>query len=244
YFFILISILATTSRTAFLGVPILLAFDFVFLVAARLKAYRASKNAALLKPRRGLIVAILFFLIFSTLVPVLLSKNLRSYANFLVTRSIGNPTKEGSFVVRFIDMRMAMEIFVDHPWFGAGPGQAKKLFFAHPESYKVSGLLSRSETYEKSSGPIGNCLYTELLSEWGILGFTAYLCGIFFMFWRTGAAIQWRLWPILGLLYFTTGSLPRMDLWLYIALLWTLFHSDTGIFKDGSKTVPDAVQVK
>jgi len=244
YFFILASIFATTSRTAFLGVPVLLAIDGTQMLVAKIGAYRASRRAEALKPRRTLIAAVIFFLVFSALVPVFLSKNLRSYVNFLVTRSVVNPLNEGSFVVRFLDIRMALNVFVDHPWLGAGPGQAKRLFFEHPESYKLPARLSPSEAYKKTSGPIGNCVYTELLSEWGITGFFCYLLGVYLMFWKTPSSVQWRLWPILGLLYFTTGSLPRMDLWLYLGLFWALFHSGNSFFKESPKSVPDPIQFK
>jgi O-antigen ligase len=100
-----------------------------------------------------------------------------SLARNLATATVGKPTHV-SAIERTIFVVTALEMFLDHPLLGVGPG----LYNEHARKY--TSALGQLRVV------IPNNVYAELLSETGILGFVSFMA-LLYGVWRH-ALWKWR----------------------------------------------------
>jgi O-antigen ligase len=132
--------------------------------------------------------------------------------------------------------KAALNIFKDHPVFGAGPGMYEKLFdkyYAAPEGYKGYTYLHAHNTY------------LELMAEMGVVGLLAFL-GIFAVFLKYAfktiistsgdkqAIILGLTGTVIGILILcTTGTVIIVGL-NTSALFWFLFGIAVSLSSQGN----------
>lgn len=212
YFLILSAVILSTSRLGWLGAAILIAFD-----AAR--AIRKSKRPGIMsRARRNPRVLLLVSGVALAIGAFIGSGRIYNY----VGSGLVNPTTDPSFVHRYFRLEKAWLVFKDHPWFGSGPGTAGAQLVDHHPSDPWLTTMSASEKEKIRRDPLSQNLYTELLSEWGALGTIFFLFGIYWMFIGHPPAERAKIWIILGLIYLSTQTLPRFDLWLMLSILWAI----------------------
>lgn len=194
----------STSRMGLGGALILLSLEWI------LGLWSFIKQGA--KPRNR-------FLLF--LIPVFLGIGFltflaKSPANGLpgyLRAGVFQPHKDPSGQIRWETVTKAVSLFTKNPWFGTGPGVAGAEAVARG---MIPDNLPGSTSPPPAESPLSNNLYTEVLSEWGAVGTLLWLVfGVLLlapMPW--GLRLRWL--AALGLIYLTSETLPRFDLWLNI----------------------------
>jgi O-antigen ligase len=141
-----------------------------------------------------------------------------------VGKGIVTPSQDGSFQYRNRRLVAGWQVFTHNPVVGAGPGAAGAYFVDHLiETADTGGAIDMPANYPTlRRDPLSQNLYTEVLSEWGLLGFIALFAGLWFLFARLHGMDRWQALAVLGVVYLSTQTLPRFDLWATIGLIAAL----------------------
>lgn len=204
---ILLSIIASTSRMGWVGVGGFLVFEL----------FQISRHPISTEKKRKLLLA--------GSMPIALLAVLAGWNWHPIYQNVGqgvvHPTQDSSFKYRYARLHAGYEVFRHNPWVGAGPGTAN-VYFA---TYLHDGLLMEeigADLPRLTRDPLSQNLYTELLSEWGVLGTILFFLGLFYFtrelpFWTRIEALA-----ILLVVYSSSQTLPRFDLWAALGLIRVL----------------------
>ncbi len=212
YYLIVAAIALTTSRMGWLGLLVVATFEIIrFLRQNRLQL--PCKNLAPLIAALAL-VAIGTSAFAVKYVPII-------YAH--VGRGLINPGQDGSFEYRVWRLKMGWKVFQDNSLVGAGPGSAAA-YLVDKYSEEIDRVDPTREKVGMRNDPLSMNLYTELLSEWGGLGTLAFFAGVILLLWPLPLLIRIQTLGLLAVIYTSTQTLPRFDLWLALGCLsLTLF---------------------
>jgi hypothetical protein len=196
-----VALLASTSRLSWVALPILGVLELAMVQKRRLPP--TWKKTALATAACAFVVVA-----YLTVAPP-------QWLRILIgTHSTGD---------RLASAIAAKDVFLDTPWVGAGPG-ASGAYLVNRLPQNPVFQLDRYATPEGkvylSNDPLSVNTYTELLSEWGLLGTVLFISGLVFLLRSIGAHHRLRLAMAICLVYATTQTLPRFDLWFAISLVW------------------------
>lgn len=195
--------LATTSRLTLLAVPMILILQQVMDMKLDRKAWMKAGAAVLL-----------FVLVVSGLVVTF-----RESA-FVRMTTTGH---------RYEDARAGFAVFLKSPWVGVGPGSAGAYLVEKiPDDRFLRGdRIRKAEDLEYlKNDPLSTNLYTELLSEWGLLGTVLFFLGLgYWIYWGNSFRVALPLLTSLSLVYGTTQTLPRFDLIFLLAFFGVGFRN-------------------
>ncbi|MBN23389.1 MAG: hypothetical protein CL678_19035 [Bdellovibrionaceae bacterium] len=143
-----------------------------------------------------------------------------------VIPDLTSPLSDGSYLYRFNRMRAAYRVFKDHPWFGVGAGGAGAYLVDHYNGESWIMEIAADIPFLRRD-PLSQNLYTELLSEWGVLGFIFF----FWFLWEMTSSLSFsRRFTFLGtllIIYLSTQTLPRFDLWMLIGMMTMRVRNDS-----------------
>ncbi|MBL7714586.1 MAG: O-antigen ligase family protein [Bdellovibrionales bacterium] len=135
--------------------------------------------------------------------------------------------KDSSFVrmttlgYRFEDARAGFLVFMKSPVWGVGPGSAGAyLVQKMPDDRFLKGdRIRKPEDLEYlKNDPLSTNLYTELLSEWGLLGSVLFFLGLgYWIHWGNSFSSAVPTLTSLIFIYGTSQTLPRFDLIFLLA---------------------------
>ncbi len=122
---------------------------------------------------------------------------------------------------RIESARAATRIAVEHPLFGVGPGAAGAYYSRHGlDAWEGFPYLHGKSKEEWRSLPLSNNLWTEIMSEWGFVGF------FFFVSFLVALAVRpfegsdrWLVTLSILVVYAASQTLARFDLWVLLSLL-------------------------
>lgn len=168
------------------------------------------ETPALRLPRISVIISVIFTLMVVAFFS-LKSSAIRSYLAQPV------PENDASIATRTQSIRYAIQIFKENPYFGVGPGAAGAYnALRWPEHYKDTDLT------RAGSRPVAMSLYPELLSEWGLWGTLLFFIGLGLFFAKISPAFRWPLLATILIIYTSTQTLARFDLWFLLGLGMTI----------------------
>ncbi len=197
-----LAIVLTTSRLGWLG----LSWFFVAMLMKSLKKISIKKVLAA--------CGLLFVL-------VLCGKHYFLQVYNHVGQGILNPMQDGSFNYRYARLTAALDVFKARPIFGAGPGGAGALYV---HDFPNGSLIHEQKDWIPeltANDPLSQNIYTEILSEWGILGFATFTLFLVLLFAGLTMPVQIVIFGLLAILGTSWQTLPRFDLWVAIAALAT-----------------------
>ncbi len=145
-------------------------------------------------------------------------------------------TGDPSIRYRFRRSLASYDVFRSSPLVGVGPGTAGAYLVDRlPEHPYLSGVSTASRDFQRRD-PLSMNLYTEVLSEWGVLGAIALLLVFFGLIggggWGTVLAVGTIAW-----IATTWQTLARFDLWLMISLIAIYLKPALGAAKERSPVV-------
>jgi hypothetical protein len=221
-----VATILTASRLAWLGViPVLifLSFDlFLFL---------KNRQAVFSRKGNGLPLLVLSLLLGLMVVSTLFYSQKKMLNHFYqsTVKSVSDRGHSGSLAMRLWSAQVAVEVWKEHFWFGAGPGTAgAAIVETHNEAMIHLDLFAKYGTdfpkvipqedldYIKNN-PLSNNLYTELLSEWGLFGTFLFFIGFAF-FVLQNSNRPFLIFITYAIVWLVCESLPRFDLWLMVSL--------------------------
>jgi O-antigen ligase len=129
------------------------------------------------------------------------------------------PHKDASGQIRIATILQAVKLFKKHPIFGTGPGVAGAEAVVRG---MIPPSLPGSTSPPPSESPLSNNLYTEVLSEWGVLGTLLWLVFGALLLAPMPWGLRLRWVAALGLVFITSETLPRFDLWLNLLVCVSL----------------------
>ena len=132
-------------------------------------------------------------------------------------------SEDGSLGVRARRMKYAFRVFQESPLVGVGPGSAGAAYVSY---FPDDPLLKKFPNFKESwkNDPLALDLYSEVLSEWGALGFVFLSLFIYLLLNRAVITERWITIGVLLIIYLSSQTLPRFDLWLMIGALSHVFH--------------------
>lgn len=145
-------------------------------------------------------------------------------------KSFATITEDGSFRIRALNLDASLAVFRENPVVGAGPGGAGAYLVERiPEHPLIEKRYSTPERKEHlRNDPLSFSLFTELLSEWGALGFAVFIAGLALMARPVDASKAW----VALVVYSTSQTLPRLDLWVALSVLFALQDDPQAAGKD------------
>ena len=120
------------------------------------------------------------------------------------------------------------KVFLNEPLLGVGPGLATHYYY---QAYPVPP----NPNFSPKRQPLSHNLYTELLSEWGLIGTFLFFISLYFIFSSHSLLLKLQIYGSLFLIYATAETLARFDLWFFIFILW-LITSSLSAKKDTQKS--------
>lgn len=209
-------VLCSTSRLGIVGLA-LLAF---ILISKQIRGWSFFRA---LRPVKILVAASVFIIF------VAFSPFQKSLSSFLRIKT------DGSFSERLSGMKASWDVFKARPWFGVGPGASGAFFIKHFNEHPYrqmfqSQFLSEHKDRMKAQGrvggdapdqtPLGHSVWLEVLSEWGMIGFSFYLMGMLLMFFSSNKnPIALGMLAVLFCNNLLSQTLPRYDLWFALSVL-------------------------
>jgi len=219
YACLLLATVLTSSRMGWLGVSVIILLEMILIIFPGFKKDSTLFSYSKIKKQLAL-PAIL--VIFSSLFFITQWDHIQN----TVGKGLTEPLKNGSFSGRFKTLKAGVDVFQATPWVGSGPGGAGAYLVKHfPHHPHLRNLTPEGLQYIRRD-PLSQNLYTELLSEWGIIGTLAFFIGLCWMFIKLPVAIRWLGLASLGIIYLSSQTLPRFDLWFIISTLFVTayFH--------------------
>ena len=116
------------------------------------------------------------------------------------------------FQIRVIQFKKSMIVFKQHPLLGVGSGNAKNAYEKMLQNPTFSALNPKN-LYK----PLAHNLYTEILSEWGLIGFFLFFSALAVMFLKIPIRItSIQILVCLLLAYLSSETIPRFEVWLFL----------------------------
>lgn len=207
----IVALYCSTSRLGWIGATFLLGWD--------LKRYLRLKPRVFIS--RALWVGCAALLMMASGLALIQSGNPKPLVSPLGTALL-SPATDKSFSHRLWRTEVAWKVFTSHPWIGVGPGTAGAFAVDHRLDQKTLSWFSQEAMPMLRRDPLSQNLYTELLSEWGLLGTLFFLAGLFYYTRSLSSPVRIQAWSALALVYVSTQTLPRFDLWLVLGSLCSL----------------------
>lgn len=162
---------------------------------------------------------------FSLVVFIVLMFGVMGYERFHAA-FYGKGNVDPSFLFRFSRSFIAWDKIVpDHRWIGVGPGSAGAyLVDTFPQHHSLY-QLSPDRLQSMRKDPYSLDLYTEIFSEWGALGFFFFISFLIFKSRHLPLFLRFQLLSVLGVIYLSSQTLPRFDLWFVLGSVWALPYS-------------------
>ncbi len=202
--------LATTSRMGWLGVALLIPFELVL-------QFKKGGESKFKVGKLGYAM-IAVPLVIVGLVGVTQWKSI--YEN--VGKGLVSPTQDASFKSRYSRVVAGLEVFEHNRWVGAGPGTAGAYYAKQLHDGLLASFLTPADMETLNHDPLSQNLYTELLSEWGALGTMFFFLGLGLLLWPVTPFFRLATLAVLILIYSSTQTLPRFDLWFVLSLIRSL----------------------
>jgi len=212
-FYFLIYIIALTavalslSRMGWLGVSLLVFWEIFNFSKSKFKLNISfKKNLIFFIP-----IFVIVFLLFTQ--------------GGLIYRYLGSPWKEtdGGMMARLNSLKNSLVVFKENPLLGVGPGGTGAYILDHQDKLGTSMLPHmRNE-------PIAQNLYSELLSEWGLMGFIFFSLFLYLTLLQLDIKLRKILLCLLLVIYSSTQTLPRFDIWLMIGAFLSYFRTKKAI---------------
>ncbi len=222
-FVFLFTAATTTSRMGLLASGLLLCF-WVVLFLGKLAVQKKLLQVLLY----SLITLTLLFLSHRAITIYFPSFNER-------LKGIGKEKKlDASYETRVQNSTIAFKVFLDFPFLGAGPGSAgawasQNGYFAESEHFGPIAIPNPNT-------PLSNNVYSEILSEWGLLGATLWGLFILLYFIELKHLPAFGILMALGLIWLSCETLPRFDIWFAIFFTTALFQTRPFIFQPNKET--------
>ena len=231
YIFLLFSIVLTTSRTGILSVVLLLLYDGCQLILRPYAILSSLKNQ--LKDARNKIISIVLlgvflftFLRFFYVFDIYLAKNI-SFLNKLsisetqLTKLNNNNNtnlieidtdKYFSVKERRDRYKRGFEIFKNNILLGVGAGNS----YYHYNHF----IKNRTKNKDNYNHPISLNLYTEMLAEWGVIGFILFLIGLVLLLYQKKKGNLFLYLSLFLVIALSGHTISRFNLWFSLALLY------------------------
>lgn len=200
------AILVSGSRVGYLG----LMFLFGFMV---FKSILSRINLGSFRPRKSYELAAfaLVLLIFGAV----LFTHWESYEG-LFSVTMKQNFQDHSFLNRFERIMASIEVYSENIFIGAGPGAAGAYLIDSGSSLEWTENLKHLSTDIVRNDPLSQSIFTEIMSEWGILGYSAFFMGLILMFSHLSVLACVQLIGLVFVCYTATQTLPRFDLWIVL----------------------------
>jgi len=206
----LLACIVSTSRLGWLGVLLFSAFEAQSLFFSKEK--RAGLRSFIKKSRAAFVGAL-------ALIVIILGLNAPSIYRH-VGKGVLSPTHDDSFKYRYWRLGAALQVFQENIWVGSGPGTAGAYFIDKiDDSDPFKKTIQPAERLFMRHDPLSMNLYTELLSEWGVLGLLSFVFFLGLRLWPLPTALRVQIALTLLLVYLSTPTLARFDLWFVLACL-------------------------
>ncbi len=131
---------------------------------------------------------------------------------FFSNRPINSKNIKGIFETRLKQLKRSMLVFKQSPILGVGSGNAKSAY------EKTLSIPSFSALNQKNlHKPLAHNLYTEILSEWGLIGFFLFFSALAVMFLKIPiqtTSIQILICLLLA--YLSSETIARFEVWLFL----------------------------
>ena len=226
----LLAVGLTLSRMGLLGVIALLVFEVGHFFAVKVGQKSPRSVAAPMSKTNWVIAGVLICILSVGLV-----RSWPALDGYIVS-SLRDPGNDPSFENRYGRLLSSLQVFYKNPIVGAGPGAAGAYLVEKlPDSMFVR-FQSDARKNSLKNDPFSLSLFSELLSEWGSLGFIFFSLAMIAILRALPGFTRWRLATILVIVYAATQTLARFDLWWAIASLMEFgFSPDfSGTSRDNS----------
>lgn len=197
-----IAIILSTSRMGWIGLAWLL---FCFIIGATKKFSKKQITTA----------SACFILL--AVITAFIGKNYFTLVYHHVGQGLVNPSEDGSFIFRYGRLKAAKDVFYQTPIFGAGPG-GSGAWYAHRFPNGDLAKLRPIDPESLSNDPLSQNLYTEVLSEWGIVGFLSIIGYFYFLLLALPLRERLAFAVLLLILASSWQTLARFDLWFAIGI--------------------------
>lgn len=124
-----------------------------------------------------------------------------------------------SFNDRLKSLTASWRVFRENPVLGAGPGAAGAFIIERMPNDPYTRSLSNEMRVRTANDPLAQNVFTEVLSEWGILGMLFFIGGLLALYFPAPAWVKINILVLLGLTYAISQTLPRFDLWLLLSAI-------------------------
>ena len=213
WLFLFAALVLCLSRLGWLLAAVLIAFEGYWFLRGRYRKRKGIKKEKSTQAARRRLPVWTFAL------PLILLIVMAAQFGPLVYTYLGKPTysQDGSVFARANSIRQGLDVFMEHPLAGVGPGNSGGYFV---QNFHVDPR----EAAQLRRAPLALSVYPELLAEWGFLGTVFFCLGFWFLlfgsagskFLKNTEALQVLF--VFMIVYASTQTLPRFDLWMILGL--------------------------
>lgn len=205
-----LGVICSTSKMGLLGILLFLFNELFIFTFRKMKWIKKRPHALVWIYLFGILIA-------------LMSLNLISIR---YQYQLDQLVRKTSFYDRYRTASASIDVFKQHPVVGVGPGSAQAYLIdklPNHEHLVRESYVNRPELLKRlRSDPLSKDLFSEVLAEWGVLGLISLLLGLFLLFRNHKPENQIQILALLCVVYLTSQTLPRYDLWVAVSLIASL----------------------